>query len=90
MNGEGYRASEWGTAQFRLASLSKDWANLVCWLPAVSVGDVGAATSVVQACVAIEAAQRGYAPTRFVALAASSDGPTRSCVTLSTESPLFV
>jgi 3-oxoacyl-[acyl-carrier-protein] synthase-1 len=89
MNGEGYRAGEWGNALFRLASVSNELANLVPWFPAVSMGDVGAATGAIHACFAMEAAHRGYSPNHLVTLTAASESAKRSCVSLSTGIPLF-
>jgi 3-oxoacyl-[acyl-carrier-protein] synthase-1 len=84
MNGEAYRAHEWGIALFRLASMSDGLPRLIPHFPAASMGDVGAATGVAQVCTVINATQRRYSPRHRAVLTAASDGVTRSCVCLST------
>lgn len=81
LNGEQYRASEWGNAIFRLAS-SLALQPSAAWLPSTSFGDTGAATGVVQACWAIQALERKYAPAVSVALSATSEDALRTCVVL--------
>ena len=86
-NGELYRANEWGITQFHLASMWT-YAQPVVWFPAVSVGDVGAATGAVHACFAMAAFQRGYSPTHFAALITGSETATRTCMILAATSLL--
>jgi hypothetical protein len=79
LNGESYRANEWGNALFRIASRSAAVAEANVWLPAVSFGSTGAATGAVQACVAIHAFQRGNSPQPAVGMIAASDDSMRAC-----------
>lgn len=59
LNGEPWRAYEYGCAQMRL---NRILAADVAWaMPAQSIGDVGAAIGVVGICTAIQAHRRGYA-----------------------------
>jgi 3-oxoacyl-[acyl-carrier-protein] synthase-1 len=78
LNGESYRAREWGYARVRLNKVFED--EIVLWHPADCIGDVGAASGVVLAVVAARAFQRGYAPEEKALLWASSDGGERAGV----------
>jgi 3-oxoacyl-[acyl-carrier-protein] synthase-1 len=78
LNGESYRAREWGYVRVRLRSLFED--TLALWHPADCIGDVGAASGVVLATVTARAFQRGYAPAERALLWASSDGGDRASV----------
>lgn len=61
LNGDSFRAKEWGNA---LVRLSGQWnlGNLPLWLPALSFGEIGASTGAVAICMGVRALQRGYAP----------------------------
>jgi 3-oxoacyl-[acyl-carrier-protein] synthase-1 len=84
-NGEVYRATDWGYAVVRLRAQFEAFANPVVWYPAVSFGDVGAASALVGMCIADRAWLRGYAPTRTALIAAASDGASRAAVALTSE-----
>jgi 3-oxoacyl-[acyl-carrier-protein] synthase-1 len=60
LNGETWRALAWGHAQPRLLQ-AIDFARTRVHLPAVQLGDVGAASAVVSLCLATRAFARGYA-----------------------------
>lgn len=81
-NGEPYRAMEWGNAMVRLTARSQVFAEPVLWYPAVSFGDTGAASGAVSLCMASCAFDRGYAPSKRVAVISSSDGVSRAAVLL--------
>lgn len=82
LNGEAYRAQEWGLALFRLADRSRALAEPTVWYPAASFGDTGAATGAVQACLAFRAFERGYAPAQTAGLVSSAPGSSRGCLVL--------
>jgi 3-oxoacyl-[acyl-carrier-protein] synthase-1 len=81
-NGEVFRASDWGCSLVRLRAAggaADDGAN--AWYPAASFGDVGAASGAVATCMAVEAHERGYAPSRHAMILSNSDGSARAgCV----------
>ena len=82
LNGEAYRAQEWGFALFRLAARSRALAEPRLWLPAASFGDTGAATGAVQACMAFRAFERAYAPACAAGLVSTAPGSARGCFVL--------
>jgi 3-oxoacyl-[acyl-carrier-protein] synthase I len=82
LNGESYRAQEWGGALFRLAARERALAEPKVWLSAASFGDTGAATGVVQACMALRAFERSYAPAGFAGMVSTASGGRRGCFVL--------
>ncbi len=76
LNGEGYRAFEWGLMQTRLPRQLGTVARLTH--PADCVGDVGAASGGVLLAVAAAAFRRGYAPARRAFLWTANDGDARA------------
>ncbi|MCC6559329.1 MAG: hypothetical protein IT372_40925 [Polyangiaceae bacterium] len=79
LNGEMYRAAEWGRARVRAAAQLQGPARL--WHPADCLGDVGAATGGVLLAVAARALEKGYAPAdRAVLFAGADDGLRASLV----------
>lgn len=73
LNGESYRAFEWGVVQSRMAGRFGELFTLAH--PAESVGDVGAATGGVLIACAARAFARGYAPaSRALAFTSSEQG----------------
>ena len=76
MNGESYRGFEWGVATARLAREMGSVTRLVH--PAVSHGDIGAATGGVLAASIVAAFRRGYAPASEAVIWAAGDGPVRA------------
>lgn len=84
LNGDPFRAQEWGYALVRLA---ERWrlGDRPLWLPALAFGEVGAATGTVALCVAVRALQRGYAPAGRALIVLAGDDERRAafCVTAS-------
>ncbi|PTL80674.1 hypothetical protein [Vitiosangium sp. GDMCC 1.1324] len=71
LNGEEWRAREWGHARVRLAQHLEESSRWV--LPSVSVGDVGAASGAVGLCVAVRSLVRRYSRGRQVLALSSSE-----------------
>ena len=83
LNGEVYRAADWGHALFRVAAAKlTQFQNPVVWHPLASFGDAGGANGALLACIVICAFQRGYAPAHTAIVLTSSDGPGREAVVL--------
>jgi len=82
LNGETYRAHEWGLALLRLAARSKVLAEPEVWFPSASFGSTGAATGAVQACVAAQAYARPHLSAKPLAVVSSADGRPRGCFVL--------
>jgi len=78
LNGESYRAYEWGMAMARLPEPLGSVGRLQH--PANCFGDIGAASGAVLLGLAARALSRGYAPAREALLWTASDGPTRAAV----------
>jgi 3-oxoacyl-[acyl-carrier-protein] synthase-1 len=81
LNGESYRAFEWGVALARLGERLGGIERL--GLPARSVGDVGAATGALLAIMAVEGFRRGYAPAGDALCWTGSEGPLRAAARVS-------
>lgn len=80
LNGESYRAFEWGVAQARLGARLEGLGRAV--MPARSVGDVGAATGPLLISVAVEAFERGWAPGHEALIFTASEGSLRGAARL--------
>ena len=80
INGERYRAEEWGLAILRTGQWFRDPARYVA--PAGQWGDIGAATGTALAMLAIAAWQRGYARGPLAMLFAGSEAGRRGAVVL--------
>jgi len=80
INGERYRGEEWGFTCLKLAQYFDD-PTAYC-SPADCVGDMGAASGVLFAALAIQAAQRGYAAGSRSLLWTSSENGLRAAVML--------
>ncbi|HXI56145.1 MAG TPA: hypothetical protein VNO55_08805 [Polyangia bacterium] len=78
MNGESYRAYEWGLARTRIPARLGSVGRLVH--PADCIGDVGAVTGAVLLGIAAGGFARNYAPAGEALLWTASDGPTRAAV----------
>jgi len=72
LNGESWKAMIWGTAQTQLVDVV-DFPSCPVRLPAVSFGDVGAASSLVGVCVAARAFARRYALGQRAVICSMSD-----------------
>jgi 3-oxoacyl-[acyl-carrier-protein] synthase-1 len=70
LNGDTWRAREWGTALVRLPACLR---TAPLWTPVESFGEVGAASGAVAACLGVRAFQRGYARTRIIVVWLSGD-----------------
>ncbi len=85
-NGEVYRATDWGHAMVRLRAKFAAFADPIVWYPAVTFGDLGAASALAGICVANRAWLRRYAPARSALIVAASDGPSRAALGLTFDS----
>ena len=75
LNGEERRAHAWGEAIARVRASGCDFPGRVL-LPALSLGDTGAASGGVAICAAVRSFVRGYAPGGVVAVASAADDGT--------------
>jgi 3-oxoacyl-[acyl-carrier-protein] synthase-1 len=82
INGERYRAEEWGFATLRMYQALGDSA---CQTPATCWGDVGAASGILGCILAMRAWARGYAQGPRALVWGSSDGGLRGAVILDKE-----
>jgi 3-oxoacyl-[acyl-carrier-protein] synthase-1 len=80
LDGEGYRAMEWGNAWLHLGARMASYRGLTLWTPAEFFGATGAAAGLVGTCVALAAFARGYAPRASAVVVNASDGPCRSAM----------
>jgi len=78
LNGESYRAQEWGNAQVRLTGAFRNLQHV--WHPADCVGDVGAASAGLLTVIAARAMQRGYAPADRCLIWSAADNGQRSAM----------
>jgi 3-oxoacyl-[acyl-carrier-protein] synthase I len=85
MNGESYRAYEWGLATALLPEQLGHIARLSH--PAESIGDVGAVSGAVSIALAASGFARGYAPGLQALLWASSDDKTRAALRIEAPAP---
>ena len=80
LNGDRYRAMEWGMASMRaFADLS---GSVFLWHPADCIGDAGAGLGGLNLVWAAAALAKGYAPTDQVMVWGASDGPDRAAAIL--------
>jgi 3-oxoacyl-[acyl-carrier-protein] synthase-1 len=83
LNGEEYRAHEWGKAQFHLTSTAPPtWKKSPHLIPAINFGDTGAASAGIGMLMALHAFQRGCAPSAYAVVTSCSDGRERSAISL--------
>jgi 3-oxoacyl-[acyl-carrier-protein] synthase-1 len=81
LNGEQWRAYEYGTCRTRLASdLDPECTTMV---PAVSLGDVGTASAAVAVCTIIRSFERGYSHSDASLILSSSESGHRGAAVLS-------
>lgn len=85
INGESFRAQEWGLAILRTSQWLRDPAGYIA--PADRWGDLGAATGTALAMLPVAAWQRGYAKGPLALLFAGSDAGRRAAVVLERPSP---
>jgi 3-oxoacyl-[acyl-carrier-protein] synthase-1 len=77
LNGDPYRAYDWGCALVRLRA-KFPWIDLPSWYPALPFGEIGAASGPAAICMAVRGFARGYAGTDQVLVWLSSDDGHRS------------
>ncbi|MGH0034601.1 MAG: hypothetical protein ACQGVK_06200 [Myxococcota bacterium] len=77
LNGDIWHSQEWGTA---VPGLPRELVDLPLWLPAVSFGEVGAATGAVGSCVAQHAFARGRGGVRSALVWSSGDDGAKGAV----------
>lgn len=82
LNGEEWRAWEWGSALVRLKASGALRGDELGWVPATGFGDVGAAAGAVAACLAARAFQRRYARARRIVIVSQADSGERAAFTL--------
>jgi 3-oxoacyl-[acyl-carrier-protein] synthase-1 len=80
LNGESYRAAEWGIVRTRLGEKIEPVADLTH--PADCLGDTGAASTGVLIAYALHAFARGYAPAKEALIWNASDDGSRSAMIL--------
>jgi 3-oxoacyl-[acyl-carrier-protein] synthase I len=83
LNGESYRAFEWGVALTRLGEELAGLARVV--MPVATLGDVGAATGGVLLATALEAYRRRWSPAKRALLWTASDGAERAAARIAGE-----
>ena len=81
-NGEEYRAKELGRALHVLKGLAPEADVSTVWLPATSIGHVGAAYGGVSIGLIAQAFKRGYAPLPHAMILSSSDSKRRAGILL--------
>lgn len=82
LNGDAYRAKDFGNALLRMRAAGFP-ADFHLWTPAMSFGEVGAATGPISICLGIRALQRGYAPSQHILIWHASDSGERGAFLLS-------
>jgi len=78
LNGEAWRAQEWGTARSRLGAQLSDGVRWV--FPCDSLGETGAASGAVAVCVAVNAFRRGATESDSVLISSMSESGAAACV----------
>jgi 3-oxoacyl-[acyl-carrier-protein] synthase-1 len=81
LNGDPYRANEWGYCLVRMRS-SGTLEQMSVALPAASFGETGCAAGAVGICVAVRSLQRRYASGRGALVSTSGDDGTKAAVSL--------
>lgn len=77
LNGDAYRAQDWGHALVHLRSLQRPVGEVPLWLPAASFGELGAATGLAGLCMAVRGFARGYCRTGQVLVWTAGDDGAR-------------
>ncbi len=76
LNGESYKAQEWGHMLVRLREAHQQIADSIVWFPAMGVGEVGAAFPAMAIGFIQQSINRGYAPASSALVCCSADhGP---------------
>lgn len=85
LNGEVWRAREWGLCQVALSGSFKGLKHV--WHPADCLGDIGAASGAVLVSLAARAFQRGYAPAERCLVFCATDSGERAALVLGQNRP---
>jgi 3-oxoacyl-[acyl-carrier-protein] synthase I len=78
MNGETYRAREWGTALVHLSASLPSVDTQDVWLPARHFGESGAAAGLAATALAVRGFARRYAPATSALILSAADGTKRA------------
>jgi 3-oxoacyl-[acyl-carrier-protein] synthase-1 len=78
LNGETFRAREWGTALVHMNQSVPAVDTRNVWLPAIHFGEAGSATGLAATALALRSFARRYAPTTSALILSAADGPTRA------------
>jgi 3-oxoacyl-[acyl-carrier-protein] synthase-1 len=78
LNGEPYRSREWGSLVARMRQSFPAVDTDRPWIPALSFGDVGAATALAATAQALQAIARRYAPAQAAIVVNAADGSLRT------------
>ena len=81
LNGDPYRSYDWGCALVRLRAARPDF-DVPAWYPALSLGEIGAASGAAAICMAARALERGYAGTDNVLAWLSGEDGKRASIAL--------
>jgi len=81
LNGDAHRASDWGSAIVKLGN-AIDFEQTPMWLPALSFGEIGAATGFASLVLATRGRARAYAPLGSTLIWLSSDSGGRAAVSV--------
>ncbi len=79
LNGDEYRARDWGNALLRLRN-RYNLGELPATIPALSFGETGAASAPIGLCLGITGQQRGWIPRGLIAAWSSADKGSRAAV----------
>ncbi|MFY2563419.1 beta-ketoacyl synthase N-terminal-like domain-containing protein [Corallococcus terminator] len=82
LNGDAYRANDWGHALVRLRA-DKVLNHSREWYPAATFGELGAASGAAGICMGVRGLERGYVPEEKVLLWVSGDDGSRGALHLS-------
>jgi 3-oxoacyl-[acyl-carrier-protein] synthase I len=85
LNGDAFRANDWGYALTRLAARGRRVGSFPTVIPAESFGEIGAAQGAVASCMAARAFARAYAPAAQVLVWLASYDGGRGAFTIRSE-----
>lgn len=87
LNGDDYRATDWGHALVTLRAQGH-LAEAPTWYPAASFGETGAATGLLGICMAVRGFERGYLPEGGALLWVGGDDGSRGSLLLHPPEPM--
>ncbi len=82
LNGEVFKAMEWGRVLVQLFDRNEDWSERIVWTPIASFGDTGVSATGVALCCSVEAFRRGYAPGNLAFVVTSGEDGSRSVLSI--------